>query len=186
MQILVTGVTGVVGRAVAGQLVAAGHVVSGIAPYPHQYLDPDVDFVCAPLGHPILQRLADKADVVVHLAPIEATAPGSAGISGLVHASHAAGRAGARLIYLSQSAGQPELYGQAETLVSTGWAPSLIVRVAPPVGRQVDWMVCRTVASLLRSKNSMMPLRLLHLDDLVRFLVLAVATNRTGAVDLAT
>jgi nucleoside-diphosphate-sugar epimerase len=186
VQILVTGVTGVVGRALARQLVAAGHTVSGIAPYPHEYLDPDVDFVCAPLGHPILQQLADKSDVVVHLAPIEATAPGSTGINGVVHASHAAARAGARLIYLSQSAGQPELYGQAEMLVSTGWAPSLIVRVAPPVGRQVDWMVCRTVASLLRGKNSMTPLRLLHLDDLVRFLVLAVATNRTGAVDLAT
>jgi nucleoside-diphosphate-sugar epimerase len=186
VQILVTGVTGVVGRAVARQLVAAGHAVSGIALYPHEYLDPDVDFVCAPLDHPILQHLADESDVVVHLAPVEATAPGSAGINGVVHVSHAAARAGARLIYVSQSAGQPELYRQAEMLVSTAWAPSLIVRVAPPVGRQLDWMVCRTVVSLLHSKNSITPLRLLHLDDLVRFLVLAVATNCTGTVDLAT
>lgn len=186
MRILVTGVTGVAGRAVARQLVAAGHAVSGIALYPHEYLDPDVNFVCAPLDHPILQQLADESDVVVHLTPVEATAPGSAGINGVVHVSNAAARAGARLIYVSQSAGQPELYGQAEMLVSTGWAPSLVVRVAPPVGRQLDWMVCRTVASLLHSKKSITPLRLLHLDDLVRFLVLAVATNRTGTVDLAT
>jgi hypothetical protein len=54
------------------------------------------------------------------------------------------------------------------------------------VGRQLDWMVCRTVASLLHSKKSVMPLRLMHLDDLVRFLVLAVANSRTGTVDLAT
>jgi nucleoside-diphosphate-sugar epimerase len=186
VQILVTGITGVVGRAVARQLVAAGHTVSGIALYPHEYLDPDVDFVCAPLGDPILPQLADDCDVVVHLAPIEATAPGSAGINGVVQVSHAAARAGARLIYVSQSAGEPELYEQAEMLVSTCWAPSLVVRAAPLVGRQLDWMVCRTVASLLHSKNSTTPLRLLHVDDLVRFLVLAVATNRTGTVDLAT
>ncbi len=186
MRILVTGVTGVVGRAVARQLVAGGHAVSGITCHPHEYLDPAVEFVCAPLGGPILQRLADESDVVVHLAPVEAAAPGSAWINGVVHVANAAARAGARLIYLSQSAGQPELYRQAEALVSTGWAPSLIIRMAPPVGRQLDWMVCRTVASLLRSKDSSAPLRLLHLDDLVRFLVLAVATNRTGVVDLAT
>jgi nucleoside-diphosphate-sugar epimerase len=186
VRILVTGVTGVVGRAVARQLVTAGHAVSGIALYPHESLDPGVDFVCAPLGGPLLQRLADAADVVVHLAPVEDTAPASAGINGVVRVSHAAACAGARLIYVSQSAGQPQLYGQAETLVSTGWAPSLIVRVAPPVGRQVDWMVCRTVVSLLRGKNSTTPLRLLHVDDLVRFLVLAVVTYRTGTVDLAT
>jgi nucleoside-diphosphate-sugar epimerase len=187
VRILVTGVTGVVGRNVARELVATGHAVTGISRHHHDgYLDPDVDFVCAPLGDPILQHLADESDVVIHLAPVEPTAPGSAGVNGVVQVAHAAARAGARLIYLSQSAGQPELYRQAEALVSTGWAPNLIVRIAPPVGRQLDWMVCRTVASLLHSKNSTTPLRLLHLDDLVRFLLVAVDTNRTGAVDVAT
>ena len=79
MRILLTGVTGVVGRAVARQLLAAGHAVSGIAAHPHENLDPDVDFVCAPLGGPMLQQLADDSDVVLHLAPVETTAPGSAG-----------------------------------------------------------------------------------------------------------
>ena len=70
--------------------------------------------------------------------------------------------------------------------MSTSWAPSLVIRIAPPVGRQLDWMVCRTVATLLRTKVSAQPMRVLHLDDLVRFLVVAVDTDRTGVVDLAT
>jgi nucleoside-diphosphate-sugar epimerase len=185
VRILLTGVTGVLGRAVARQLLAAGYAVSGFADRPHENLDPDIDLVCGPLGGPILQELADDSDVVLHLAPIEAAAPGSAGINGLVKVAHAAARAGARLIFVSQSAGQPKLYRQAELLVSTGWAPSLIVRAAPPLGRQLDWMICRTVGSLLHSKD-LTPVRLLHFDDLLRFLVLAVATNRTGQVDLAT
>jgi uncharacterized protein YbjT (DUF2867 family) len=186
VRILLSGVTGVVGRAVARQLLAAGHAVSGIAAEPHENVDPDVDVVFGPLGGPILQQLADDADVVLHLAPIEAGVPASAGISGLVQVAHAAARAGARLIYVSHSAGQPKLYRQAEGLVSTSWAPSLIVRIAPPVGRQLDWAICRTVGSLLHSKDSAQRLRLLHFDDLLRFLVLAVGTNRTGLVDLGT
>lgn len=98
MRILITGVTGVVGRSVARQLVAAGHMVSGIAPYGHRCLDPDVNFVCTSLRDPVLQHLADEADVVIHLAPIDNDAPGSAGINGVVHVTHAAARAGARLL----------------------------------------------------------------------------------------
>ncbi|OBI41492.1 hypothetical protein A5707_07150 [Mycobacterium kyorinense] len=185
MRILVTDVTGVLGRAVARQLVAAGHTVSGIARYPHACLDPEVDFVCGPLGGHVLQEMADESHVVVHLAPIEPAAPGNAGINGVVHVTHAAARAGARLIFVSQAAGPPGLYGQAETLVATGWAPSLIIRTAPAVGRQLDWAVCRTVATLLRAKSTKPPVRLVHLEDLVRFLTVAVATDTTGAVDLA-
>ena len=128
MRILLTGVTGLLGRAMARQLIAAGHAVTGIATYPHQNLHPDVDFVCASLGDPVLEQLAGASDVVLHLAPIETGVPGSAGINGLVHVAHAAARAGARLIFVSVSAGQPALYRQAETLVSGGWAPSLVVR----------------------------------------------------------
>ena len=149
MRILLTGVTGLLGRAVARQLVAAGHTVTGLAAEPHEYLHPDVEFVSGSLADPMLQQLADVSDVVLHLAPIEAAAPGSAGINGLVHVAHAAARAGSRLIFLSQSAGEPTLYRQAETLVASGWAPSVVVRTAPLVGRQLDWMICRTVGSLL-------------------------------------
>ncbi|KAA8958767.1 NAD-dependent epimerase/dehydratase family protein [Mycobacterium sp.] len=189
MRILVTGVTGVLGRMTARQLTAAGHAVSGIARYPHDQLDPEVDFVQAPLGGAILQRLADESDVVAHLAPIDPGVPGSAGINGVVRVTDAAARAGARLIFVSQAAGEPALHSHAETLVSSGWAPSLIIRIALPVGRQLDWMVCRTVATLLGGRshgdNAVQPLQLLHLEDLVRFLALAVTANTTGVVDLA-
>lgn len=186
MQILVTDAAGTLGRMVTRQLLAAGHSVSGIGPRPHEGLPADVDFVCAPLHHPVLHEIAADADAVIHLAPVDTSAPGGAGINGVAHVANAAARAGARLLLPSQAAGQPELYGQAEALVSSSWAPSLVIRMAPPVGRQLDWMVCRTVATLMRSKVSARPMRVLHLDDLVRFLVLAVGTDRTGVVELAT
>ena len=185
MRILLTGVGGLLGRAVARQLVAAGHAVTGVAAYPHQNLHPDVDFVGASLGDPVLQRLADIADVVLHLGPIEPGLPDSAGIDGLVRVEHAAARAGARLIYVSAAAGEPALCAQAEALVASGWAPSLVVRIAPLVGRQLDWMICRTVASLVQGTSGADTVRLLHFDDLIRFLVLAVATDGTGMVDVA-
>ncbi|RFD26632.1 hypothetical protein MUBE_03870 [Mycobacterium uberis] len=186
MQILVTDATGTVGRFVARQLIAAGHTVIGIAKHPHAYLDVGVNFVCASLGDPVLQELADEADAVIHLAPVDATAPGGVGINGVALVTHAAARAGARLLFVSQAAGRPELYRPAETLVSTSWGPSLVIRIAPPVGRQLDWMVCRTVATLLHTKVSAQPMRVLHLDDLVRFLLVALHSDRTGVVDLAT
>lgn len=185
MQILVTDATGALGRLVARQLTAAGHTVSGIAERPHPCLDPDVEFVCASLGDPVLRELADEADTVIHLAPVDTTAPGSADIEGLAHVTDVAARAGARLLFVSQAAGPPELYRPAEDLVATSWAPSLVVRIAPPVGRQLDWMVCRTVATLLRTKVSAEPMRVLHVEDLVRFLVASVNTDRKGVVDLA-
>ncbi|OBI24687.1 NAD-dependent epimerase/dehydratase family protein [Mycobacterium sp. E2238] len=185
MQILVTDATGALGRLVARQLIAAGHTVSGIAERPHPCLDRNVDLVCASLRNRALQELTEEADAVIHLAPIDTTAPGSADIEGLAHVTDVAARAGARLLFVSQAAGRPELYKPAEELVSTSWGPSLVVRIAPPVGRQLDWMVCRTVATLLRTKVSAEPMRVLHVDDLVRFLVSALNTDRSGVVDLA-
>ncbi|OBG67600.1 hypothetical protein [Mycobacterium sp. E3339] len=185
MQILVTDATGALGRLVARQLIAAGHTVSGIAGRPHPCLDGNVEFVCAPLRHPVLREMAEEADAVIHLAPVDTTAPGSADIDLLAHVTDVAARAGDRLLFVSQAAGRPELYRPAEELVSTSWGPSLVIRIAPPVGRQLDWMVCRTVATLLRTKVSAQPMRVLHIDDLVRFLVSSLDSDRTGVVDLA-
>ncbi|MGB9302329.1 MAG: NAD-dependent epimerase/dehydratase family protein, partial [Mycobacterium sp.] len=85
MQVLVTDATGTVGRLVARQLLAAGHTVSGIAEQPHTYLDPDVEFVCAALSDPVLHELAAEADAVIHLASVDTSAPGGAGITGVAH-----------------------------------------------------------------------------------------------------
>lgn len=185
MHILVTDATGALGRLVAGQLIAAGHTVTGIAELPHPCLDRNVEFVCASLRDRVLRDLTEEADAVIHLAPIDPTAPGSADIDGLARVTDAAARAGSRLLFVSQAAGRPELYRPAEDLVSSSWGPSVVVRIAPPVGRQLDWMVCRTVATLLRAKVSTQPMRVLHLDDLMRFLVSVLDTDRTGVVDLA-
>ncbi|ETB24881.1 hypothetical protein O983_12350, partial [Mycobacterium avium 09-5983] len=185
MHILVTDATGALGRLVAGQLIAAGHTVTGIAELPHPCLDGNVEFVCAPLRDRVLRELTDEADAVIHLAPIDPTAPGNAAMDGLARVTDAAARAGSRLLFVSQAAGRPELYRPAEDLVASSWGPSVVVRIAPPVGRQLDWMVCRTVATVLRTKVSAQPMRVLHLDDLMRFLVTALDTDRTGVVDLA-
>ncbi|MDT5019932.1 MAG: hypothetical protein QOI33_456 [Mycobacterium sp.] len=185
MRILLIGVTSLLGRATARQLIAVGHAVTGVAAHAHENLHRDVDFVGAALGDPILQRLVDAADVILHLAPVEPGVPASAGLDGLARVAHAAARAGSRLVFVSAAGGDPTLYAQAEALVTDGWAPSLVVRIAPPVGRQLDWMICRTVAGLLQSASAAEPVRVLHFDDLLRFLVLAVGANATGVVDLA-
>ncbi|MBW0013026.1 NAD-dependent epimerase/dehydratase family protein [Mycobacterium sp.] len=186
MQILVTDATGTVGRLVARQLIAAGHTVRGIAERPHPYLEASVELACASLTDPILQDLADDADAVIHLAAVDATAPGGTDVDGVAYVTQAAARAGARLLFVSQAAGEPDDYGPAEELVATSFGPSLVVRIAPPVGRQLDWMVCRSVATLLRAKASAQPIRVLHVDDLVRFIVFSLNSERTGVVDLAT
>ncbi len=108
MHILVTDATGTVGRMVARQLIAAGHTISGIAEHPHVWLDPRRQNLCAhPLSDPILQELADEADAIIHLAPVDTTAPGNGGIDGVARVTHAAARAGARLLFVSQTAGRP-------------------------------------------------------------------------------
>ncbi|GAY16978.1 PEP-utilizing enzyme [Mycobacterium sp. shizuoka-1] len=182
MQILLTGVTTELGRALAPSLLAAGHDVHGIAERPHRDLDPGVDFTCAALTHPVVYRLAEQADVVVHLPE-----PGGdpARPAGLARVCDAAARGGARIVFPSLSLLAPTMWQQAENLVGTGWAPSLVVRIAAPVGRQADALVCRSVAAVLDTSGPE-PLQVLHVDDLIRFLVLAVGTDHTGVVDLAT
>ena len=76
----------------------------------------------------VLHDLAAQADAVIHLASVDTSAPGGAGITGVAHVAHAAARAGARLLFVSQAAGPPELYQPAEALVSGGWAHSESLR----------------------------------------------------------
>jgi nucleoside-diphosphate-sugar epimerase len=186
MHILITGVAGDVGRVVAGYLVGRGHQVTGVTQHLCGDLDPRLDVLCTPMGSAELaDRIAD-ADAVVHLAPVEPGQPDSAGITGVVHIAHAAARGGTRLLVVNHSGGDPVLYGHAAELVSTSWGPTLVIRVAPLVGRSTDWTICRTVATLRAGGGGNAPIRLLHTDDLCRFLARAADSDRTGEVDLAT
>ena len=127
----------------------------------------------------MLGDLTDAADAVIHLAPVEPGVPESAGLTGVVHIANAAARSGTRLLVPIHAAGDPELYGQAEELVTSSWGPTLVIRLAPLVGRLPDWAVCRTVATLLDTGHGTGgPVRLLHTDDLCRFLIHAVGTDR--------
>ncbi|MCV7343022.1 hypothetical protein [Mycolicibacterium rhodesiae] len=181
MRILLTEVTGELGRALAQSLLAAGHDVYGIAERPHRDLDAGVAFVAAALSHPMLYRLAELADVVVQL-PAEGR--DLARPADVARVCDAAARGGARIVFPSLSLLGPRGAAQVEDLVSTCWAPNLVVRIAAPMGRQTDALVCRSVAALLDA-DAIGSVHVLHVDDLIRFLVLAVGTDRTGVVDLA-
>ena len=187
MRILITGVTSGLGRLAAGHLAAAGHHVTGVAEHQHPDLDPRVEALYGSLNAPGLGELTDAADAVVHLAPVEPGVPESAGLTGVVHIANAAARSGTRLLVPIHAAGDPELYRQAEELVTSSWGPTLVIRLAPVVGRLPDWTVCRTVATLLDTGHGRTgTVRLLHTDDLCRFLVHAMSTDGDGHVDLAT
>lgn len=185
MRILLTGVGCPIGRAAARHLIAAGHDVAGLsAVEDHRLLDPRVQLHLAALDDPVLQSLADDADAIVHLAPIEPGEPDSAGISGVLAVSDAAGRSGSRLLSIMPAAGDPRRHRYAAELVTSCWSPSLVIRIAPLLGRIPDPMILRTVATV-RRRSSAQRIRVLHLDDLLRFLARAVGSHRTGTVDLA-
>ncbi len=186
MRILITGVTSGLGRLAAAHLLASGHRVAGVAEHPHRDLDPRVTVARRPLDANRLAQLTDDADVAIHLAPVEPGVPESAGLTGLLQLADAAARSGTRLIVPIHAAGDPELYRQAEELTASSWGPTLLVRVAPLVGRLADWPVQRSIATLAGDRHGTTgSVRLLHVDDLCRFLSRAVDTDRTGALDLA-
>ncbi|BBX08121.1 hypothetical protein [Mycolicibacterium aichiense] len=181
MRILLTEVTGELGRALAQSLLAAGHDVYGMAERPHRDLDAGVEFVAAAPSHPVLYRMAEAADVVV---PLPADGRDLTRPADIARVCDAAARGGARIVFPSLSLLGSRGSAQLEDLVSTCWAPNLVVRIAAPMGRQCDGLVCRSVAALLDA-DATGSLHVLHVDDLIRFLVLAAGTERTGVVDLA-
>ncbi|MFE4457545.1 NAD-dependent epimerase/dehydratase family protein, partial [Nocardia tengchongensis] len=69
MRILVTGVTGPSGRAVARMLLAAGHEVTGLDRQRHRYVDPRVQVAVGDLADAqVCARAVAGVDSVVHLA----------------------------------------------------------------------------------------------------------------------
>lgn len=178
MRILISGVTSELGRAFARAAVAAGHDVAGIGARDHDDLDPSVSLT---IGEPAdAVALVPDRDVVVHLVPVERDAPESGGIPVLRKLAAAAARAGARFVV--PLAHGPDV-ADADRVVRDSGAEHVVVRTAPLGGRMLDWHACRTYATLLSAPRDT-SWRLLHADDLVRFLLFAVAGDRTGGVSL--
>jgi len=179
MRVLISGVTSDLGRAFARAALGAGHEVVGVGGRADRYLPPQVALTVGDAA--TAESLLPGSDVVVHLAPVEREVPESGGIPALRRLSTAAARHGIR--FVAPIAHGPDA-GDAERVVRDSGAEHVVVRTAPLGGRQLDWQACRTIVTLLSAPKDT-PWRLLHADDLVRFLLHAIAGERTGVVALA-
>jgi phosphohistidine swiveling domain-containing protein len=179
MRVLINGVTSDLGRVFTRAALGAGHEVIGVDEATHRDLPSDVAFTAGDAA--TAESLVAGTDVVVHLSPVEREVPGSGGIPALRRMATAAARHGIRFV-------TPIVHGpdaaDAERVVRDCGTRHVVVRSAPLGGRLLDWQACRTVATLLAAPKDTQ-WRLLHTDDLVRFLLYALATDRTGVVALA-
>jgi rifampicin phosphotransferase len=179
MRVLITGVTSDLGRSLARSALGAGHEVSGVGTRVHRDLPPAVELTVGDAA--AAESLVAGCDVVVHLAPAEREVPESGGIPGLRRMATAAARHGLRFVV-------PIAHGpdanDADRVVRDSGAQHTVIRTAPLGGRHLDWQACRTVATLLSAPKDTR-WRLLHSDDLVRFLLHAITADRVGAVSLA-
>lgn len=179
MRVLINGVTTDVGRLFARAALGAGHEVLGVGPHAHRDLPPDVDFTAGDAA--TAESLVAGTDVVVHLSPVEREAPQSGGIPALRRLATSAARHGIR--FVAPISHGPDA-ADADRVVRDTGTNHVVIRHAPLGGRLLDWQACRTVATLLAAPRDT-PWRLVHTDDLVRFLLYAMASDRTGVVALA-
>jgi rifampicin phosphotransferase len=179
MRVLISGVTSDLGRAFARAALGAGHEVVGVGAAPSRYLPTEVSLTVGDAA--AAAELIDGCDVVVHLMPIEREVPESGGIPALRTMATACARQGVR--FVAHLAHGPDT-SDAERVVRTAAGPHVVVRTAPLGGRMLDWQACRTIATLLSAPKDTQ-WRLLHHDDLVRFLLFAIAGSRLGTVALA-
>ena len=179
MRVLISGVTSDLGRLFARAALGAGHEVVGVGAAPSRYLPTEVSLTVGDAAAAV--ELIDGCDVVVHLMPIEREVPESGGIPALRTLATACARQGIR--FIAPLAHGPDT-SDAERVVRTANGPHVVVRTAPLGGRMLDWHACRTIATLLSAPKDTQ-WRLLHHDDLVRFLLFAIAGTRTGPVGLA-
>lgn len=178
MRILVCGVTSDLGRAFARAALGAGHEVIGVSAAPHRYLPPAVALTTGDAA--TAAALVPNADVVVHLSPVEREVPESGGIPALRTLATAAARHGVRFVV--PLAHGPDA-GDADRVVRDAGGEHVVIRTAPLGGRLLDWQACRTIATLLSAPRDTQ-WRFVHTDDLIRFLLVAIADSRTGVVSL--
>ena len=179
MRVLINGVTSDLGRALARALLGAGHEVIGVGVAAHRDLPPEVAF--NPGDAATAESLVAGTDAVVHLSPVERDAPDSGGIPALRRMAIAAARHGIR--FIAPIAHGPDA-ADADRVVRDSGTRHVVIRTAPLGGRLLDWQACRTAATLLSAPRDTQ-WRLLHTDDLVRFLLYALVSDRTGVVSLA-
>jgi rifampicin phosphotransferase len=179
MRVLINGVTSDLGRVVTRAILGAGHEVAGVDATPHRDLPSDVAFTAGDAA--TAESLVAGTDVVVHLSPVEREVPGSGGIPALRRLATAAARHGIR--FVTPIAHGPDA-ADAERVVRDCGTRHVVIRTAPVGGRLLDWQACRTVATLLAAPRDTQ-WRLLHTDDLVRFLLYTITSDRTGVVALA-
>lgn len=179
MRVLISGVTSDLGRAFARAALGAGHEIIGVGTSAHRDLPPDVSFTQGDAA--TAESLVAGTDVVVHLLPVEREVPDSGGIPALRRMATAAARHG--ILFVAPIAHGPDA-ADADRVVRDCGTRYVVVRTAPLGGRQLDWQACRTVATLLGAPRDTQ-WRLLHMDDLVRFLLYAMTSDRTGVVALA-
>ena len=180
MRVLISGVTSDLGRAFTRAALGAGHEIIGVGVRAHHDLPPDVAFTAGDAA--TAESLVAGTDAVVHLSPVERDAPDSGGIPALRRMAIAAARHGIR--FLAPIAHGPDA-ADADRVVRDSGTRHVVIRTAPLGGRLLDWQACRTAATLLSAPRDTQ-WRLLHTDDLVRFLLYALTSDRTGVVALAT
>jgi len=147
MRILVCGVTSDLGRAFARAALGAGHEVTGVGAAPHRYLPTAVTLTIGDAAAAV--ELVPKADVVVHLSPVEREVPESGGIPALRTLANAAARHGVRFVV--PLAHGPDT-GDADRVVRDAGGEHVVVRTAPlattntPVTRASAFVTTRSAA----------------------------------------
>ena len=179
MRVLVSGVTSDLGRAFARAAVGAGHELIGVGAEAHPDMPPEVAFTAGDAA--TAESLVAGTDVVVHLSPVEREVPESGGIPALRRLAAAAARHG--ILFVAPIAHGPDA-ADADKVVRDSGSRHVVIRTAPVGGRLLDWQACRTAATLLTAPKDTQ-WRLLHHDDLVRFLLYAITGERVGVVALA-
>lgn len=179
MRVLISGVTSDLGRAFARAALGAGHELIGVGGEVHRDLPPEVAFTAGDAA--TAESLVAGTDVVVHLSPVDREVPESGGIPALRRLAMAAARHG--ILFVVPIAHGPDA-ADADKVVRDSGSRHVVIRTAPMGGRLLDWQACRTVSTLLTAPKDTQ-WRLLHHDDLVRFLLHAITGERVGVVTLS-